>query len=146
MIYDCVSNFCQIMRSCLTHSSKCKKQYTRKLTTIYALLTSHRTILAETCITRNIAMYRLWRGRCCTLCPPWNRLMLMHYNDVIRGAIAYRLFTQPFIQTQIKENIRAPRLWPLCGEFTRGPMNSPHKGPVTHLMTSSWVSLRLFTL
>ena len=31
---------------------------------------------------------------------------------------ALRLFTQPFIQVQIKENIKAPRLWPLCGEFT----------------------------
>ena len=31
---------------------------------------------------------------------------------------AWRLFTQPFIQTQIKENIKARRHWPLCGEFT----------------------------
>ena len=31
---------------------------------------------------------------------------------------ASRLFTQPFIRTQIKENIKAPRHWPLCGEFT----------------------------
>ena len=31
---------------------------------------------------------------------------------------ASRLFTQPFIQTQIKENIKAPRHWPLCVEFT----------------------------
>ena len=28
------------------------------------------------------------------------------------------VFTQPFIQTQIKENIKAPRHWPLCGDFT----------------------------
>ena len=28
------------------------------------------------------------------------------------------MFTQPFIQTQIKENIKAPRHWPLCGDFT----------------------------
>ena len=28
------------------------------------------------------------------------------------------LFTQPFIQAQIKENIKALRHWPLCGEFT----------------------------
>ena len=28
------------------------------------------------------------------------------------------MFTQPFIQTHIKENIKAPRHWPLCGEFT----------------------------
>ena len=27
--------------------------------------------------------------------------------------------TQSFIQTQIKENIKAPRHWPLCGEFNR---------------------------
>ena len=31
---------------------------------------------------------------------------------------ASRLFTQTLIQTQIKENIKAPRHWPLCGEFT----------------------------
>ena len=31
---------------------------------------------------------------------------------------ASRLFTQPFIQTQIKENIKALRHWPLCDEFT----------------------------
>ena len=29
-----------------------------------------------------------------------------------------RLFSQQFIQAQIKENIKAPRHWPLCGEFT----------------------------
>ena len=29
-----------------------------------------------------------------------------------------RLFTQPFIQAQIKENINAPRHWTLWGEFT----------------------------
>ena len=31
---------------------------------------------------------------------------------------ASRLFTQPFIQAQIKENIKDPRHWPLWGEFT----------------------------
>ena len=31
---------------------------------------------------------------------------------------ASRMFTEPFIKTQIKENIKAPRHWPLCGEFT----------------------------
>ena len=30
---------------------------------------------------------------------------------------AVRLFTLPFIQAQIKENIKVPRHWPLCGEF-----------------------------
>ena len=31
---------------------------------------------------------------------------------------APRLFIQPFIQAQIKENIKATRHWPLCGDFT----------------------------
>ena len=31
---------------------------------------------------------------------------------------ASRLFTQPFIQAQIKENLKAPRHWLLCGKFT----------------------------
>ena len=31
---------------------------------------------------------------------------------------ASRLFTQPLIQAQIKENIKAPHHWPLWGEFT----------------------------
>ena len=36
---------------------------------------------------------------------------------------------QPFVQAQIKENIKVPRHWP--GEFYASPVNSPHKGPVT---------------
>ena len=43
------------------------------------------------------------------------------------------LFTQPFIQTRIKENIKAPRHWPLCGEFTSHRW-IPHKWPVTRKM------------
>ena len=31
---------------------------------------------------------------------------------------ASRLFTQAFIQAQIKENIKVPRHWPMYGEFT----------------------------
>ena len=61
------------------------------------------------------------------------------------GAIASQITSltivkTSFIQTQIKENIKAPRHWALCG-----PVNSPHKWPVTrkyfHLMTSSWYGM-----
>ena len=31
---------------------------------------------------------------------------------------ASRLFAQPIIPAQIKENIKAPRHWPLWGKFT----------------------------
>ena len=86
-----------------------------------------------------------WYLRC-----QWNdawSVMSWNYNDAIMGAIASqitasRLFTQSFIQTQIKENIKAPRHWPLCGEFT-GDRWIPHtndqlRGKCFHLMTSSW--------
>ena len=48
---------------------------------------------------------------------------ILHYIDVIMTTMASqitstRLFNQSFIQAQIKENIKAPRRWPLCGEFT----------------------------
>ena len=39
-------------------------------------------------------------------------------DSVSNHHAASLLFTQPFIQTQIKENIKAPRHWPMCGEFT----------------------------
>ena len=55
---------------------------------------------------------------------------------------ASRVFTQQFIQAQIKENFKAPRHWPLWGEFagdrwipcTKGQWS----GKCFHLMTSSW--------
>ena len=52
------------------------------------------------------------------------------------------LFTQPFIRAQIKVNIKAPRHWPLCGEFTGDRWiprtNGQLRGKCFHLMTSSW--------
>ena len=44
----------------------------------------------------------------------WACFLSLHYNDVIMGTLA----SQPFIRAQIKENIKAPRHWPLCGKFT----------------------------
>ena len=67
-----------------------------------------------------------------------------HYSDVIMGAIAsqissLKLFTQPFIQTQIKENIKAPRHWPLCGEFTGDWFDLTKDTPALSL----WASLEM---
>ena len=47
---------------------------------------------------------------------------------------ASQLCTQPLIRVQIKVNIKAPRHWPLCLGIHRGPVNSPHKWPVTRKM------------
>ena len=54
---------------------------------------------------------------------------------------ASRLFTQSLIQAQIKENIKAPRHWSLCGEFTGYRWIPRTKGQLRgkcfHLMTLS---------
>ena len=54
-------------------------------------------------------------------------LILLWYVIVTSQWVRWRfispaspLFTQPFIQAQIKENIKAPRHWPLGGEFIGG--------------------------
>ena len=54
-----------------------------------------------------------------------------HYNDVTMHAMASQItsltiVTQPFIQAQIKENIKAPRHWHLCEEFF-GDWWIPHR-------------------
>ena len=59
----------------------------------------------------------------------------LHYNDVImaRWRLIWptsTMFTQPFIQVQIKENIKAPRHWPLRG-------NSPVTGEFPAQMASN---------
>ena len=45
-----------------------------------------------------------------------------HYSDAIMNAMASQingvLFAQPFVQVQIKENVKAPRHWPLWREST----------------------------
>ena len=50
-----------------------------------------------------------------------------HYSGVIMSAMA-RLYAEPSVQAHIKENIKAPRHWPLW------PVDSPHKGPATRKM------------
>ena len=54
--------------------------------------------------------------------PSWLRIGI-HYNDIMMGTMASQITTltivySTVIQAQIKENIKAPRHWPLCREFT----------------------------
>ena len=78
---------------------------------------------------------------------------ILSHSLVFSGTLkspASRLFTQSFIQTQIKENIKATRHWPLCGEFTGDRWiprtNGQLRGKCFHLMTSSWRCGVLVTL
>ena len=70
----------------------------------------------------------------------------IHYSDVIMGAMRLkspgsRMFTLPFVRAQIKDNIKAPRYWPLWWEFTCDRWIPSAKGQwrekCFHLMTSS---------
>ena len=61
-----------------------------------------------------------------------------HNNDVIMTAITSQIISlmvvySTFIQTQIKETSKL-RVTGLCVGNSPGPLNSPHKGPVTRKM------------
>ena len=46
---------------------------------------------------------------------------MQHSSDVVMSVMVSQITSfryEPFIQVQIKENIKAPRHWPLWGEFT----------------------------
>ena len=50
--------------------------------------------------------------------------MSLHYSDVIMGAMSSLITSLTSVYSTVhscadKENIKAPRHWPLCGEFTR---------------------------
>ena len=88
--------------------------------------------------------------KACSVCALYVPVYVLafHYSDVIMSAIASQiagvsLFTQPFIQMQIKENINAPRHRPLWGEFTSDrwiPRTKDQwRGKSFHLMTSSYI-------
>ena len=56
-------------------------------------------------------------------CVQYISWLLQHYSDVVMSVMvskspAPRLFTQPFIQAQIKESIKVPRHCTLWGKFT----------------------------
>ena len=67
---------------------------------------------------------------------PW-RIRNRNITMSVRWA-ASRLFTQSFIQMQIKENIKAPRNCPFVQGIHRGPVNGQLRVKCFHLMTSSW--------
>ena len=61
-----------------------------------------------------------------------------HYIDVIMTTMASQITSltvaiQPFFQTQIKKKSKL-RVTGLCVGISPGPVNSPHKGPVTRKM------------
>ena len=74
-------------------------------------------------------------------------LQSWHYNDVTMGTIASQITSLTIIYSivysdAVQRNIKAPRHWPLCGEFSGDRWiprtNGQLRGKCFHLMTSSW--------
>ena len=68
-----------------------------------------------------------------------NKNKINRHSDVMMSAMgikwpSFRLFSQPFVEAQIKENIKALRHRPLW--IHQWPVKSPHKGPVTRKTSS----------
>ena len=100
-----------------------------------------------------LTMTNLWLSYVVTFVSSWEKRTQDHYNDVIMGAIASQITSLTIvysivIPTQINENIKAPRHWPLCGEFTGDRWiprtNGRLRGKWFHLMTSSYIGLALY--
>ena len=76
--------------------------------------------------------------------PLYNWPLEQHYSDVIMSAwwasqmVSLMLFTQPFIQAQIKENIKALRHWPLWGEFTGDRWNPTQRASNAENVSIWW--------
>ena len=71
----------------------------------------------------------------------WDRLTLQWRHNGRNGVSnhqASRLFIQPFIQAHIKENIKTPRHWPLCGEFTGDRWIPRTKASYAENVSISW--------
>ena len=51
------------------------------------------------------------------LCNEWGRWRPLRWRHNGRDSVS-GFFAQSFIQTQIKENIKVPRHWPMCAKFT----------------------------
>ena len=78
--------------------------------------------------------YDAWEGFC-KIASDWlsagqNITVTSQWAQYRLKSPAPPLFTQPFSQTQFKENIKAPRHWPLCG-------NSPWTGEFPAQMASN---------
>ena len=82
-----------------------------------------------------------------------NKTVCSHYGDVIMNTVASQITSlasvySTFSRVQIKENIKAPRHWPSCREFTGHRWvprtNGQWRGKCFHLMTSScwWIEVQ----
>ena len=77
-----------------------------------------------------------------------NRISITHYNDVIMGAIASQITSLTIVYSTVYSDADQRKHQSFASlafvrGIHRGPVNFPHKWPVTriffHLMTSSWV-------
>ena len=86
----------------------------------------------------------------------WHDIVSVQYSDVIISVMAslitgVSLFTQPFVQAQMKKKHQSPASLVFVRAIQRWPVNYPHKGPATRKMfpfdeehVFEWITTRYF--
>ena len=100
------------------HMRTCPQLFYRKICSVHLWL--YRTYTTMFCRLVQFSLTWTERGRMFL----WGRRFSSpHYDDVIMGSTASQITSLAIVystvnRTHIKENIKAPRHWPLWGEFT----------------------------
>ena len=89
-------------------------------------------LFVNDCHQQNVNKVHVWGSFLYIL---WSVILVFHYNDVIMSSMASQITSLTIVYPMVysgvdQRNIKAPRHWPLCGEFT----GDPQKGPVTRKM------------
>ena len=120
-----IYNYKKIRIPSLTNDSHCKKASGNKYSiTVMTSYTQATTLdigaRCSLCGQQSPVSINFANGKLsCKIC--FGNYFENHYSDTIMWRLkspASPFFTQPFIQAQIKDNIKAPRHWSLCGEVT----------------------------
>ena len=130
---------CFIMKSVFSGAKFYSRQYKVSWTYQYLIWANQRSTTIE---KRN------------STAPLFGQGDLLHYNDVIMGAIASQITSLTIVYSTIYSDTdqrkhQGSALLAFVWGIHRGPVNSPHKWPVTqkyfHLMTSSYAYFRCRT-
>ena len=138
------------------HQKHIPNQSTRlmKLTRAWLNITSSTLSYSSAMYTQRVMFRGTYVGVAQVFVQPQGpvNLIILHItvtSEKVRWRLkssASRLFIQLFVQAQIKENIKAPRHWPLWEEFIGDRwiprMKGQWRGKSFHLMKSSWSSPR----
>ena len=111
---------------------------------MYSLFTQWFTVVYYVGFLNHICYYQAFQIKACM----FSTCHVYHYSDVIMGAIASQITSLTIVYSTVysgtdQRKHKAPRNWPLCGEFTGDRWiprtNGQSRGKCFNLMTSSCI-------